>query len=589
MSIKQIASTVLITFFYFFGWGQKIILVKTCDSDYEFRDSILTVKRSQQETLNNWVSALIEADYLEAEIDSIISVDKLTPNNNSNDNSDNADSDTLRAYVHIGPQYTFDDIKMDSIDEDLLKRLDITVPNSSAAFLSARKRLRDYYGDNGFPFAKMRIKDFSLEKGKVIGHLEVDQGHRIILDSLILHGDVKIRNGYLRNYLQLFQGETYNHSKIEKVTQKLENLSFLKVEKDPALSFNYDYASLNLYLKPQNASRFDLIFGVIPTTALGAQSLFLSLDFKAEMKNKLGYGEYIYFNFEKLRPEQQRLEFKFNYPYILDMPLAVDLDFSILRNSTNFQTVESELGVSYLLNSSDYVKVSWVNESSRLIGIDTAAVLNNGLPEALDIKQTGISIEAYVSTLDYRFNPRRGTEFLFRGAAGQKKILLNSTILSLDSTAYDQRQLNTPRYDIITAAGHFIPVAQRGAIALFLKAGYRFSSQAILTNEKFQIGGHKLLRGFDEASIFTSYYGITSIEYRLLLSNNSYISFPFIDIGFIEDLDSGSPTLVSGLGGSLGIETKLGLFNFSVAVGRTPSEGYDFGRPKAHFGFVSLF
>ena len=84
------------------------------------------------------------------------------------------------------------------------------------------------------------------------------------------------------------------------------------------------------------------------------------------------------------------------------------------------------------------------------------------------------------------------------------------------------------------------------------------------------------------------YYAISTVEYRLLLSNNSYFSLPFIDAGFIENAD-GDRELATGIGGSLGIETKVGLFNFTIAVGRTSSVGFDFGRPKAHFGFVSLF
>ena len=62
---------------------------------------------------------------------------------------------------------------------------------------------------------------------------------------------------------------------------------------------------------------------------------------------------------------------------------------------------------------------------------------------------------------------------------------------------------------------------------------------------------------------------------------------PFIDAGFVS-LD-GELEFVSGLGGGLVIETKVGLFNFSVAAGKSPDEAFDFSRPKAHFGYISLF
>ena len=62
---------------------------------------------------------------------------------------------------------------------------------------------------------------------------------------------------------------------------------------------------------------------------------------------------------------------------------------------------------------------------------------------------------------------------------------------------------------------------------------------------------------------------------------------PFVDIGVIQEDDKAA--FVTGLGGGLVMETKVGLFNFSVAVGKNPGEAFDFGRPKAHFGFISLF
>ena len=72
----------------------------------------------------------------------------------------------------------------------------------------------------------------------------------------------------------------------------------------------------------------------------------------------------------------------------------------------------------------------------------------------------------------------------------------------------------------------------------------------------------------------------------MLLAENSYLSFPFVDIGWVEAEEN---NLLIGLGGGLIVETKAGMFNFAVAVGRSDDTGFDFGRPKAHFGFISLF
>lgn len=551
-------------------------------------DSI-KIKRNQtpNEGLKPYLDNLVLENYLEASVDSLF-VDTLqAPQKNI-------------ALIHKGPQYDFKKLSFDTVNLNLFKTWKVDPPKNSAEYLQLRKKVTKYYADNGYPFAKLYLNNLSLSNNEIKGSLVLKKGRRIIIDSLKVHGDLKIRKAYLEKYLDIVEGQLYDHSKVKKIGLLLDKLSFLKQEKYPDLSFFYDYSTVNLYLKNKNTSRFDLLFGLIPTNAIQGRQLFLSLDFTAELLNKLGYGEYLFVNFERLRPEQQKFEFKFNYPYILNLPYAIDFDFSIFRNSLDYQTLRSNLGVQYIVDSDIKIKVGWDVESSNIVEIDSAQLVNSKmLPIDLDVSNSGISIEATIDKLDYRFNPRRGYSLYFQGVAGRKKVSRNTLILNLSNNDVNFEQLyaeikpNSFRYEIESEFSLFVPLAQRGALGLHLSSGWRFSDTQIFRNEKFQLGGNQLLRGFDEATFFTSYYAISTFEYRLLLSNNSYFSVPFIDVGIIEnpenDVISKDSTLAIGIGSSLGIETKAGLFNFSIAVGRTSELGFDFKRPKAHFGFISLF
>jgi hypothetical protein len=49
-----------------------------------------------------------------------------------------------------------------------------------------------------------------------------------------------------------------------------------------------------------------------------------------------------------------------------------------------------------------------------------------------------------------------------------------------------------------------------------------FRQRLHFRNELFQIGGNRLLRGFDEESQFVSQYLVPSVEYRYLIGQNSY-------------------------------------------------------------------
>ncbi len=574
--------------FFLIGWlslvAQSFPVEVIYNDEFTIKEKFLNLEASNRlEAINKLkplIDYLITQEYLESSFDSI-HFDTL--------------NQIYNAYLHIGPQYSFDSLEFDSLGQALIRELNIRKPNSATEYIAFRDDLLSRYGNNGFPFAKIGLKNLKLDNGKMTAFLSISEGPQIIFDSIRIYGNVELKNSYLKNYLGIIKSEPYNHKLVAESGDKLRKLTFVELEKDPELGLFYNFASLDVYLKPKNSSRFDLLFGVIPTNEIEGKQLFISLDFTVEMLNMLGYGEYIFVDFERLRPEQQKFEVAFNYPYLFDLPFALDLDFSIFRNSRDYQTLHADLGVQYLLNNTDNVKVSWDLESSRLIDIDTNQILlTKKLPEQLDVSLNGLAIEAFVTRLDYKFNPRRGFQWTFRAVGGQKTIKTNPAIFTLKnesvdfSNSYDTLDLRVPRFELSTKFSYYHPIAQRSTIGFHLNGGWRYSSSGLLFNEKYQIGGNNLLRGFDEASLFTSYYGITTIEYRLLLSNNSYFSLPFLDIGFIEDND-GNNMMVAGIGASLGIETSVGLFNFSIAAGRTEVQGFDFSKPKTHFGFISLF
>ena len=266
---------------------------------FEFNNPVISAKKnkSNEDLLKPILDDLIRDNYLAASVDSILTDTILKQHT---------------AYFHIGQLYNFKTITFDSLSADFLDRLKIKKPNSSEAFVLMRDKITDYYYKNGYPFNKIKLEALDIADGNIKGKLNINPGPQIIVDSIEIHGDVKIREGYIENYLGIFKGEFYDHNKIKKIKNRIDKLTFVDQEEDPKLSFFGNYSTVNLYLKKKTSSRFDLLFGVIPTDNLDDRSLFLSLDFTAEMLNRLGYGEYILIDFERLRPEQQRFQVKFN-------------------------------------------------------------------------------------------------------------------------------------------------------------------------------------------------------------------------------------------------------------------------------------
>ncbi|MBK8568143.1 MAG: hypothetical protein IPN76_33765 [Saprospiraceae bacterium] len=135
-------------------------------------------------------------------------------------------------------------------------------------------------------------------------------------------GDAKISMNYLRQYLGIHEGEPYSRQQVLRIRQRVRELPFLQEKKNALVSFRGGTANLRLFLEKKKASRFDFLIGVLPDNGRVEQKLLITGTFNAEFQNQFGLGERIYASFERLRPQTQRLEVAFSYPYMLQLPSA---------------------------------------------------------------------------------------------------------------------------------------------------------------------------------------------------------------------------------------------------------------------------
>ena len=136
-------------------------------------------------------------------------------------------------------------------------------------------------------------------------------------------------------------------------------------------------------------------------------------------------------------------------------------------------------------------------------------------------------------------------------------------------------------------AAHYFKTGKQTVLKTAVNAGW-YESPTSFRNELFQIGGYRLLRGFDEESIYTNRYAVGSIEYRYLVGLNSNF-FVFSDFGFSNNSILKQSNNYLGAGAGLSFETKGGIFNISYAVGKQNDLNFDIKQSKIHFGYVSIF
>ena len=273
------------------------------------------------------------------------------------------------------------------------------------------------------------------------------------------------------------------------------------------------------------------------------------------------------------------------YPFLVNTPLGLDYNFKLYKKDTTFIDVGHKIGVRYILKGNNYFKVFFHNKSSNLLSQSGFAALTV-LPSYADVSSQLYGIEIHNTKLDYLLNPRKGHSITFSGSLGNKKIRQNPQI---DEKLYENLDLKSTLYNTDLTIDYYIPISKRSVIKLGSKNGYTFNEN-LFDNELLRIGGLLTLRGFDEESIFASFYTIETLEYRFILEQNSYL-FLFVDGAYYEN--DGINEFISdrplGFGAGMSFETRAGIFSISYALGRQFDNPIQFRSAKIHFGFVNFF
>ena len=147
--------------------------------------------------------------------------------------------------------------------------------------------------------------------------------------------------------------------------------------------------------------------------------------------------------------------------------------------------------------------------------------------------------------------------------------------------------MNSYQLKLKTDYAHYFHVSKYAVVKTTVTAGWQ-ESPSYFTNELYQIGGYKLLRGFDEESIYADKFTVATLEYRYLLGLNSYFN-TFSDVGITQNSVTRINNNFIGGGFGLAFEAKQGIINISLAVGKRNDLPFNINETKIHIGFVSLF
>lgn len=511
---------------------------------------------------------------------------------------------TAGIHLYLGIQYQWMKIRPSGIEKKALDESGFMEKNFSnkriniPQLILLQQRILNYYERNGHPFAEILLDSVQIEDGNINALLKVNKNVLYHLDSIRLYGKTKISKKFLYHFLGIPKGSEYNKEKLQQVDRRMQQLPYLQQAQPSNITMLGSGSILNLYLAPKRSSQVDILLGLLPGDGV-VNKFQLTGDVKLNLQNALSGGEAIMVNWQQLQRKSPRLSLAFNQPYIFNSNFGFDFAFNLFKKDSSFLQINTQLGLQYLssVNQSGKIFLDWQNNILLANGVDTNLVrATKQLPPNIDVSAAGIGIEYEWSRTNYRFNPRSGNEFKIYTTVGIKRVKKNIDILNLKdplfnfASLYDSIKTKTYQLRIKVSAAHYFPAGKQATVKTAVAAGL-FSSQSIFRNELFQLGGYKLLRGFNEESIYATRYGVATAEYRLLLGLRSYI-FGFTDGAWVnfkyQNLQVTNLFFSIGLG--LAFETKNGLLNVSYALGKRNDVPFNIREAsKIHFGYVSFF
>jgi outer membrane protein assembly factor BamA len=444
-------------------------------------------------------------------------------------------------------------------------------------------KILNQVGNKGYPFAQLSLSEIIISEGKLNGEWTVKLNDLIRWDEMIIKGNTKIKNRFLQGYLGIHPNKTFREDRCEAISEKIENLDFVKEIKPAEIEFYNGKARVYTYLEKVAANQFDGIIGFQSNE--DDKKLELTGEVNLLLQNAFLAGESIRFNWQKVDEESQDLSVEFIYPYLITSSLGLDITLDIEKKDTSYVSTGIDVGIRFSQSGKNYSKLFFKRNSSSLLTTDyleTATVL----PDYADVSSNLFGFAYYSEKLDYSFNPKRGWIVNFNLAAGKHKTKKNSAI---PSELYDDIDLSGNIIDVECKFELNVPLQEKISLRFRSKSGIR-ESEDLFQNDLFSLGGMNSLRGFSEDAFRASTYSVFTTELRFIPQKNSSF-YLFYDGAYYRNdyLDEETEDCPWGIGFGLNFATKSGIFSLNYGLGKQKNSSLDLQSAKIHFGFASRF
>lgn len=528
--------------------------------------SILKDEKSIKDTsevaayLNNYIKKIAKEGKNDVSIDSII-----------------YRNERVLAYIYISSKLTL--ASVDIVEEQKVWLRDAGINLKKFIGKPVTQKLLDrllqsfvvYNENNGYPFASAKFINIEINGDSLYTKLDLNRGEHIVIDTLILKGDARLRPKFIQHHLFFKKGMPYSEEYVNAIDNNIESLGFTSLYQPSAIEFLSNSARLYTYIgnRKINTAQGILAFGNDDNGKFQLQG-----EVQLQLHNLFKGGEKFALNWQSPGNSSQILHIHASVPYLIFGMLGVAASFDIDKRDSLYINTGGQVGLN--------TRIGNIGKASLYISMHRNSN-TSGIEKNTKVNLTKYGINYEYTKYDNYLVPRKGLNLTLDISAGTRKVA--------GSTSTSSK--NGGSIEALLHASYLQPLSNLIGLQLKIqgKAKELFSnSEKLFLSELYTIGGTYTLRGFNERSIFASSYVIATIEPRLYYGSNSYL-LAFFDYAIAQSkyISSNNTNQLFSFGIGTQFETRAGIFNITYALGKDFDNSISFRDSKIHLGYKAVF
>jgi len=447
----------------------------------------------------------------------------------------------------------------DSLAHILKKENTFTTKNLD----SLKRFINERFVEKGYTFNRIKTHYKGLENDVPNIELSVLKGNKRTIDQFVVKEYEKVPKRFIKNLEKEFKGKEYNTENISTINKRLQNHSFIGLQRAPQTLFTKDSTDIYLFLQKKKSSTFD---GVIGFGNSDSDKFAFNGTLNVNFKNMFNGFETVNLYWQRNPDKGQTFNLQTDIPYLFKSNIGLNVNINIYRQDSTFANVKAIPALYYNLGNRHKIGLRGTFE--------TSAILDSLYISGKDYNKKGIGF-----WYEYT-NPSQNPLFLYTS-----KIRIEADAIK---SKYTADSISATQFYFYVLGEHNVHISGNHWLNLKGEAALMNSDNSFSTNELMRFGGRNSLRGFNENALYADFYYYGNVEYRYLIGEQAFFD-TFLQYGQLNNEALQQKPKLYSLGLGFNFFLPIGLMSFQISNGSEFGNPIKFGDTKIHWGILSRF